>query len=115
EASTSSAASRARAIAERYAPGQVSSALTVLSGQQIMLEVRILEANRTALKDVGLNIDIDGRRVGAITGTGLYGVSTPQGLFGISTNYGATTIDATLQALEDKGVIRTLARPNLAA
>jgi pilus assembly protein CpaC len=116
QVATTSVASRAKAIAERYAPGAVSSELTVEAAQQVMLEVRIVEASRSSLKDFGINVDIQNNS-GIVfgSGSGLIGVSTPQGTLGITTNVGPTTIEATLRALEEKGVIRTLARPNLAA
>jgi pilus assembly protein CpaC len=116
EVSTSSVALRARAIAERYAPQAVTSDLTVQSAQQVMLEVRVIEASRSALKDFGVNVDI-ANNSGIVfgSGTGLVGLNAPQGTLTVSTNVGPTTIEATLRALEEKGVIRTLARPNLAA
>ncbi len=116
QVATSSVAARAKAIAERYAPGGVSSELTVEAAQQVMLEVRIIEASRSALKDFGINVDIQNNS-GIVfgSGSGLIGVSAPQGTLGLTTNVGPTTIEATLRALEEKGVIRTLARPNLAA
>jgi len=116
EVSTSSVALRAKAIAERYAPAAVTSDLTVQSAQQVMLEVRVIEASRSALKDFGVNIDV-ANNSGIVfgSGTGLVGLNAPQGTLTVSTNVGPTTIEATLRALEEKGVIRTLARPNLAA
>jgi len=116
QVSTSSVAARAKAIAERYAPGAVSSELTVEAAQQVMLEVRIVEASRSALKDFGVNVDIHNNS-GIVfgSGSGLIGVSAPAGTLGVSTNIGPLSIEATLRALEDKGIIRTLARPNLAA
>jgi|SRR5215217_2154064 len=116
QVSTSSIASRAKAIAERYAPQGVSSELTVEAAQQVMLEVRIIEANRTSLKDFGVDLAIQNNS-GIVfgSGQGLIGISPPQGTLGISTNVGPVTIEAVLRALEEKGVIRTLARPNLAA
>ena len=114
--STSSVAARARTIAERYAPQAVSSSLTVEAAQQVMLEVRILEASRDSLKDFGINMSLQNNS-GVIfgSGLGLVGNNPPQGVLQVSTNVGPTSIDLTLQALEEKGIIRTLARPNLAA
>jgi pilus assembly protein CpaC len=128
EASNSMARARAQSIAERYAPKMVTSEIYVSGSEQVMLEVRILEANRLAMKDFGINLEINGGRYGLITNgnvpagqtpgtlmSGLYGGLDPSGRLGIGTNIGGTTIDIVLDALEDKGVIRTLARPNLAA
>jgi pilus assembly protein CpaC len=116
QVSTSSVAARAKTIAERYAPGGVSSALTVEAAQQVMLEVRILEASRDSLKDFGINLAV-ANNSGVVfgSGLGLIGNNPAQGTLALSTNVGPTTIDVTLRALEEKGVIRTLARPNLAA
>lgn len=116
EVSTSSVAARAVTIAERYAPKAVSSTLTVRAAQQVMLEVRIIEASRDSLKDFGLNVDI--RNASGVvfgSGLGLVGNNPAQGTLSVSTNVGPTRIDLTLRALEEKGIIRTLARPNLAA
>ncbi|HEX5777039.1 MAG TPA: type II and III secretion system protein family protein [Caulobacteraceae bacterium] len=128
QASTSSAANRARGIAERYAPKLVTNEIMVEGADQVMLEVRIVEADRAALKDFGISLLVDSRHVigrtnallfnpgedGSILSS-LYGVVSPAGRLGIGTNIGNTSIDVVLDAMEDKGLIRTLARPNLAA
>jgi len=117
EVSNTSVAARAKALAEKVAPEAVTSALTVRATQQVLLEVRILEAARSALQDIGVNIGAsnDAHFVFA-SGTGLLGNSAPQGALRISTGVGGTSqVDVTLQALEEKGVLRTLARPNLVA
>ena len=128
DTTSSRAAAQAKAIAERYAPKRVSSDIQVAGAEQIMLEVRILEANRTALKDFGISLDVHGGLTGflsngrvtlpAVPGTinsGLNGLATPSGRLHLGGNIGATSIDATLDVMEEKGLIRTLARPNLAA
>lgn len=116
EASTTQAADRARAIAERYAPQNVSSTINIGAAQQIMLEVRIIEVQRSSLKDMGVNLDIHNLSGFTLaTGTGLIGNNPAQGTIGVSTNAGTLSLDATIRALEEKGVVRTLARPNLAA
>ncbi len=108
-------ANRAKALAEKFAPGAVTSALTVRSSEQVILEVRIIEASRSAMKDIGINIAASGPRLDFAGGGGLISASEPQGLLHIRGFSGSATLDATLQALEEKGVIRTLARPNLTA
>ena len=116
QVTTSSVAARAKTIAERYAPGGVSSTLTVEAAQQVMLEVRILEASRDSLKDFGVNLSV-ANNSGIVfgSGLGLIGNNPAQGALRVQTNVGTASIDLTLQALEEKGIIRTLARPNLAA
>jgi pilus assembly protein CpaC len=116
EASTSAAAARAAEIAEHYAPKEVTSQITLRAAQQIMVEVRVLEINRTALKDMGFNLTASNSSgLNIATGTGLISGQNPAGTFTIGGKLGATSVDLTLQALETKGLLRTLARPNLTA
>lgn len=128
EVPNSGDAARALAIAERYAPKAVTSELMIAASQQIMLEVRIVEANRTAMKQFGMSLDVESRHLGGLSNalvplrndsegiiSGLYDKQTPTGRLGLSTNIGNTTIDVVLDTMEDKGLVRTLARPNLAA
>ncbi|HEX6859490.1 MAG TPA: type II and III secretion system protein family protein [Caulobacteraceae bacterium] len=128
EATNSAARARALSIAERYAPKAVTDEIYVTGSEQVMLEVRFVEANRTALKDFGVSIDVEGSRAGLLGGSlvhiidpekgiesGLWSHLDPAGRLGIGTNIGGTTIDVVLDAMEDKGLVRTLARPNLAA
>ena len=116
EASTSAAADRAAEIAEHYAPKEVTSQITLKAAQQIMVEVRVLEINRTALKDMGFNLTAQNSSgLNIATGTGLISGQNPAGTFTIGGKLGTTSVDLTLQALETKGLLRTLARPNLTA
>ena len=117
EASTSAAAARAAAIAERYAPKQVQTELRIRSAQQVMVEVRILEVTRTALQDLGFNLSAQskGSHLVGASGNGLINNAVPQGLLGLTGSIGGVSITATLQALEQKGAVHTLARPNLVA
>lgn len=128
EATNNTARARALSIAERFAPKAVTSEIYVSGSEQVMLEVRIVEANRLALKDFGINLGVSGGRYSLLTNgfvrpnqepgtlvSGLYGGLDPSGRLGVSTNIGSLSIDIVLDAMEDKGLIRTLARPNLAA
>ena len=116
-ASTTSAAARAAEIAERYAPKAVSSIIKVANNQQIMVEVRFIEASRTSLRDVGFNFNATtpSNNFGVSSGTGLAGNQPPQSTISFGGRIGAVSINASLEALEQKGVIRTLAKPNLMA
>jgi len=113
--STPSVAARAKALADRYAPDAVTSTLTVQAAQQVVLEVRVLEATRSALQDFGLSGLIQGNDFVFGYGNGVLGNSAPNGVLQISGRSGSVSFDLELQALEEKGVIRTLARPNLVA
>ena len=116
EVSTSAAAARAEEIAEHYAPKDVTSQITLKAAQQIMVEVRVLEINRTALKDMGFNLTASNSSgLNIATGTGLISGQNPAGTFTLGGKLGTTSVDLTLQALETKGLLRTLARPNLTA
>jgi pilus assembly protein CpaC len=114
-ASTSVVASRAKALAERYAPKAVTNALAVADPQQIVLEVRIIEASRSALKGFGFDASVQTGNVTFATGSGLLGGDTAHGVLQIAGTAGKAAIDVQITALEEKGVIHTLARPNLAA
>ena len=114
-ASTSAVEARAKAIAERYAPKDVSSTITVAAAQQVMVEVRVIEASRNSLRDVGFNVGASNQTFALRTGNGLAGNQAPQGTLAISGRIGGASVDVSLAALEQRGVIRTLAKPNLVA
>ena len=115
-ASTGSVAARAVAMAERFAPKGVTNMMVVQGSEQVMLEVRVLEANRTAVRELGIDLAIQNLS-GFIfrSGSGILSGINPQAAALISTNVDTVTIDVLLQALEEKGVVRTLAKPNLVA
>ncbi|MGH6986072.1 MAG: type II and III secretion system protein family protein [Caulobacteraceae bacterium] len=116
EVSTSAVAERAKAIAGHYAPNNVQCDLTVKAAQQVMVEVRILEVTRNGLKDLGLNIGAhNNSHFSFQSGSGLLDGSAPAGTLGLTGSIAGVTINATLQALETKGAVHTLARPNLVA
>ncbi len=116
EVSTTAVAAKAKILADKFAPESITSALTVRASQQVILEVRVLEAGRSDLKDIGFNLAAtDGVNFALATGSGLIGPSTPQGVLQVRGSIGSVDIDLMLQALEEKGVVRTLARPNLVA
>ncbi|MDZ4374794.1 MAG: type II and III secretion system protein family protein [Phenylobacterium sp.] len=105
----------AEKIAARYAPDGVLSRLTVRNSQQVILEVRILEASRTALQDMGVNLSVFNDSFAIVSGQGLLGLNPPQTTIATRGGSGSTNIDTALQLLEEKGAVRTLARPNLVA
>jgi pilus assembly protein CpaC len=116
EVSNSGVQRRAEEIAEKYAPDAVISRLSVRDAQQVILEVRVLEGTRSALQDIGFTADIFNNSFSFATGNGLIGASPPAGILQLFGGSGdSTRIDTGLGALEEKGVIRTLARPNLVA
>ncbi len=123
---------RALDLAERYAPERVSNLMSVGGIQQVMLKVRFAEMQRNVSKSLSsslaLNGSIGGTGINGGTGTtnGSGGVTTSLGgnipgnnqnagavLFGF--NAGSTQVGILLEALEQKGVVRFLAEPNLVA
>jgi pilus assembly protein CpaC len=113
--SNASIAKRAMDLADKFAPQGATSAMTVRASQEVILEVRILEAGRSALQDLGFGTTITDGHSTFSSGSGLIGGTPPQGVLSLSSKIGSVSIDASLQALEEKGLVRTLARPNLVA
>jgi len=130
--SSSIAADRAMQIAETYAPGKVVNLLSLGSSQQVMLEVRFSEIKRSALTQIGVNWDVlsDHGKLAGVSGGGASLVPSPTtgegvlthgaiiGSFGIISRafraFG-DNFNVTLDALERKGAITTLAEPTLVA
>lgn len=109
-------ATRILAAAERYAPKAVTSNLTVRASQQVVLEVRIIEANRRSLKEFGF--DIQGANQSGVvfaSGSGLLSSQPAAAALRLSSPLGTGSLAVTLRALEEKGVINTLAQPKLVA
>lgn len=117
EVSTNNAAERAMAMAEQMAPKAVTSTLVIRQAQEIALDVRIVEVDRTALKDFGIDLSAANNGGGIVfsAAQGLIGAPTPAGTLTLKPNIAGGSLTATLRALEQKGVARTLAKPNLTA
>jgi pilus assembly protein CpaC len=127
EASDSVAAERAARIARSHG-GEVINQIKVKGPQQVMLEVRFIEISRSAGRDLGVRLSAQGSNVTGRSGSGQVGAlgflagasalasSTGAAPFGsIISNLvrGGTNIDVLIQALEEQGVARRLAEPNL--
>jgi pilus assembly protein CpaC len=106
---------RALDLARRYAPDRVSNLMVVGGTQQVMLKVRFAEVSRSVTKGLG------GRLGGTLTGTdgsisfsgGGSGLTSPSSFLSGSAVIGDLTLNVLLEALESKGLVRTLAEPNL--
>jgi pilus assembly protein CpaC len=131
EVTNPGAALRATTIAHQFSPDGVTSMLRV-NGSQVMLEVRILEAKRSNSQDIGVGFELGNHSFDFQTGAnivghpiippggqfplvGLVGTTPAIGALNVVGAIGHTAIDAQLAALEQKGQVRTLARPNLVA
>ena len=123
---------RALDLAERYAPERVSNLMTVGGVQQVMLKVRFAEMERTVSKSLSSSLSLDGISNGLTLNGGTNTTNTSSGvgtslggdvpavnenngalLFGFGA--GSFQVGVLLEALETKGVVRTLAEPNLTA
>jgi pilus assembly protein CpaC len=153
-------ADRALAVAKGIAGDAVVNAMQVAPSQQVLLEVRFLEATRDAARNLGVNLFLGNGSRGVNTGQGggissnsnsnsinSNGTVTPVSPVGAGTgpgnlpliqsagtlvgaptgttpflnglltllNSNGTQIDALITALEQKGLARRLAEPNLMA
>ena len=132
--SSSSNLQRALDLAERYAPERVSNLMIVGGIQQVMLKVRFAEMQRSVPKSLSSSLSSGGLGLGgnpAVTGgtgttntSGAVATSLGEAVPNANIDAGAVlfdfNVDATqvgllLEALETKGVVRTLAEPNLVA
>jgi pilus assembly protein CpaC len=130
EARDAVAADRAARIASSHG-GTVINQMRVRGPQQVMLEVRFIEISRSAGRDLGVRLQANGTS-GAISGgksgNGQIGVlgfagaasalvnpagGAPFGTLLAQMVRGGTNIDVLIQALEEQGVARRLAEPNL--
>lgn len=117
---------RALDLANRYAPDRVSNLMVVGGTQQVMLKVRFAEVNRNVTKSLSSSVAF--RDSGSLRGeTGSY-LTPGNNLGGTLTtktgtsaavafggSIGGLELEVFLEALESKGMVRTLAEPNLTA
>jgi pilus assembly protein CpaC len=96
---------------------KIVNAIVVRGRDQIMLKVTVAEVERDVIKQLGINLS------GALNyGTAVVNFNNTnpfsaygQSLSGSSITGGFNSVNATLQAMEQAGVIHTLAEPNLTA
>lgn len=102
-------------MAKQFGP-EVINSVGVTQPQQVLLEVRFVEVQRNASRELGVNWKAFGNTTSAVVGTGtLLSNSTPFGSI-LTTLLGkGFEVDNLIQALEDRGVARRLAEPNLVA
>lgn len=120
---------RALDLAARYAPERVSNLMSVGGTQQVMLKVRFAEMQRSVAKTLASSLAI-GRtggkfNLGGETGSfldpgnsisgGATVASDREAALKIGLSAGSLEFAVLLEALETKGVVRTLAEPNLTA
>ncbi|MFN3658221.1 MAG: type II and III secretion system protein family protein [Pseudolabrys sp.] len=125
---------KAVTIARQFGP-EVINSVSVMSPQQVMLEVRFIEISRTAGRELGVQwnrvgnqslVNIGNRRsstnlpvvpstLGSEVAAGVLSGASPFGfMIGRIVASGVST-DVLINALEEKGIARSLAEPNLVA
>ena len=119
-------------IAEKYSPSGIINALVVTGGQQVMLEVRFIEVNRSAGRELGVSFagltgsghgfasgafapPLPGQGGGQSYNTSLPSGSSPFGTVLANILNNGIHVDLLIQALEQKNLGRRLAEPNLVA
>ena len=112
--------SRVLALAEQYGggPDNVTNLMTVRGSQQVMLHVKFAEVSRNLSKALGFNLNILNDDFFFSSGDGLLKAITTGFATGGATSVslgGGTTLSAVFDALEEKGVVKVLAEPNLIA
>jgi pilus assembly protein CpaC len=130
---------KAVVIARQFGPDIINTVL-VLQPQQVMLEVRFIEASRQAGRELGIQWNLFSRKMTANIGSRQPASSLPINAPSSPTNIpageiaagvlsgtapfgfligrmiaGGLTTDVLINALEQKGMARTLAEPNLVA
>ncbi len=121
---------RALELAERYAPERVSNLMSVGGTQQVMLRVQFAEMQRSVSQALSSSLSLGGSAFGddlgisggtntLVNNGGVNGALPPvnqnNGAFLFGFNAGGVEVGILLEALESRGIVRTLAEPNLTA
>ncbi|MGQ7792079.1 type II and III secretion system protein family protein [Faunimonas sp. B44] len=99
---------------------RVVNLLTITGVEQVSLKVTIAEVRREVVKQLGIDTQAFLRRGNIAFGllnsqTSSFATNPNVGAAGLSWTNGSNSIDATLRALEETQLIRTLAEPTLTA
>jgi pilus assembly protein CpaC len=122
---------KAVVIARQFSP-EIINSVSVMSPQQVMLEVRFIEISRTAGRELGVqwntfgnpNINVGNgvsagslpiTQAAAVGAAGVLSGSSPFGFMIANLVRGGVSADVAINALEQKGIARSLAEPNLVA
>ena len=120
---TDAAAATARVLARRFvaADANLVNLLRVSNDQQVLLHVKVVEMQRTVVKELGVGITntktlplLGSSALTSASTTGTIGQITTS-YFGAATVTGIGSLTTNLSLLENQGLIRTLVEPNLTA
>ncbi|MBO6541142.1 MAG: type II and III secretion system protein family protein [Rhizobiaceae bacterium] len=119
EANDSQAAEKAKDIAKRFSgEEEIINSVNITSSQQVQLNVRFVEINRQVGQELGTQLSAQYAFGGSSVGFNSNPQSSsnaPAGAIISRLTTGGLTVDMALRALEDRGVARRLAEPNLIA
>ncbi|MEO6396653.1 MAG: type II and III secretion system protein family protein [Devosia sp.] len=107
---------KAMDIVAQYGSPALINTMTLSGGRQVNLEVRILEANRSAGRELGIEWKSSGPgfvgEIGSGPGDPTQGAQSFSAFItGVIAN--GISVQMAITALEQKGLVRTLAEPNL--
>jgi len=116
-------------VAKAYSPN-VMNHITIENSQQVLLQVKVAQVDKTALKNLGISFTVKNKNaegfsniIGAPTGgvgstagsavNSALGNFNPLDAYTMGISYFPSGISAVLKALETKGLAKILAEPNL--
>jgi pilus assembly protein CpaC len=125
---------KAVTIARQFGP-EIINTVSVMSPQQVMLEVRFIEISRTAGRELGFqwnrfgdrsitnignrvnpnNLPVTAASIAGETAAGVLSGASPFGFLIARLVANGVKTDVLINALEEKGIARSLAEPNLVA
>lgn len=113
------AAEKAKKIAERYSgEEEIINSVAISSSQQVQLNVRFVEINRDVGRELGTKMNasyVNGSGGVSFNSDPRSSSNTPAAQIIGGLTSGGFSIDVAIRALEDRGVARRLAEPNLIA
>jgi pilus assembly protein CpaC len=111
---------RAQEVARRFVDedAKIVNMLRVANEQQVMLRVRVSEVSKTAIKQMGINWNLNNVSVGdgalQFFLPGATAITAPARIAGSATDLGPIgSLDVTLNMLEQQNLAKNLAEPNL--
>ncbi|MCF3972585.1 type II and III secretion system protein family protein [Paracoccus salsus] len=102
-------------VAEQYGSDEVINAIQITDPQQVFLKVRMIEASREAGRAIGLGVSGSGNSGTIRLGTGRIANPVPFGSFLATMVENGVSVSLLIEALEERGLVRNLAEPTLAA
>jgi pilus assembly protein CpaC len=103
---------KAVVLARQFAPDPINT-VQILQPQQVMLEVRFIEAQRQASRELGVQWNYSDNHT--IANIGVAGLLSGNAPFGFLVSQLSNSLRVKINALEQRGLARSLAEPNLVA